>query len=174
MITPYEQAKANFEAVVTQQQADLISYAGRPSSNPKAVETRKTNLNTLVEFYSQAEQWISELEMQLLEFQLKYSRLHTDAGKLVQFCYLHNIEPNMIFQFTAEELDIMLKAKIRIQPPRVMLSELKIENDGNIGLYPQLKIIEPAADAEPAPDMAPFIDKYYNILTHPRYAQKVK
>jgi hypothetical protein len=113
-----ETAKNNFEKTIERQQADLISYAQRPSVNPAAVQTRKDNLNTLVDYYLESEKLRSEQDMKIMELQLSLSRIGADVQRLIYWSLLHRVNPDMVFQYGVEELRAMVTAGRRFGYPQ--------------------------------------------------------
>lgn len=155
----YEKSKKQFEQRVSHMQADLKQYAANPKANAAAVETRADNLNALVEYYTKAEERISELEMQLLREENNNNTLANHTDRLVKFCRLHRINPNMIFYYDGVELDEMYRKGIRITPPTRDFTELITTFDGK-----NSNVQVPAVTLKVEQESACAI-KYYNILS---------
>lgn len=164
----YEKSKKQFEQRVSHMQADLKQYAANPKANTAAVETRADNLNALVEYYTKAEERISELEMQLLREVNIYEKLAYDTERLVIFCKIHRINPNMVFHYTSNELNQMYNEGYRITPPVRDLMELITKFDGihsDVSVPP----LEQKVERE-----SPYAQKYYGILSMLNFSNQLR
>lgn len=114
----YIQAKQTFEAVLQKMQDDLQAYTASKKANQRAVNIRMDMLNKLVDFYQAAEEQISDLEMELMGFQLAHSDLHQTTQKLVYWCKLHGVNVMQPLLYSNEELEQMIirGRKFRIIP----------------------------------------------------------
>ncbi|WP_374949593.1 hypothetical protein [Mucilaginibacter sp.] len=129
----YETAYKRLEEVVSHLQKDLLKYAERDDSSERFINARNEAINKIIEFAEQSEIRISTLEEELLQWQYNYIKLHEDTSKLVMFCALHNINPNMVFHYQVEELKAMVAEGIKIKPPVMDLNKLMVvphETDG--------------------------------------------
>jgi hypothetical protein len=118
----YDTAKARFETIVTRMQEELKGYANKPRASQAAIDARLENINSLVEYYTLAEQLISEEQMKNMELQVGFTKLHTDTQRLVYWCKLHGINPNAMFQFTQSELEAIYKKGIIFSRNHPLLS----------------------------------------------------
>jgi hypothetical protein len=119
----YQTATENFEAMVTKMQDELAKYAARSNAQESVINYRVEQINKLVDLYNSFQSLVSEMEMQIMELNVGYNKLHRDVQKLVTFAELHNINPNMIFHYEQADLAKMLNAGTRIIPPALGLPE---------------------------------------------------
>jgi len=161
----YEKAKEKFEAIVARMQLDLKDYANKPGASQRAIDAKLDDVNALVEFYTLANELISEEEMKNMELQLAYTRLHTDTSKLVVFCELHRVNPNLVFHYTLAELEQMHDNGVRIIPPKIDPDQIKwVHKNGGIELELQTESME-------KDEKAAVYDRKYqmlNLLTQSR------
>jgi hypothetical protein len=120
----YTTAKAAFEGVVKSLQNSLQKYVGGGVASQRAVDIQTENINKLVEYYAQAEAQINALQAEKDNMSLQYNKLHSDAGKLVLFCQLHGINPNLIFYYSQEELTKMHNQGIKITLPAIAYDDI--------------------------------------------------
>lgn len=109
----YDTAKSRFETIVTRMQAELKEYANKSRASQPAIDARLENINALVDYYTLAEELISEEQMKNMELQLGYTKLHFDTQRLVYWCALHGINTNAMFFYQKSELEDLYKKGVR-------------------------------------------------------------
>lgn len=112
----FDKARTDFEFYVTEMQEDVKLDFNKIHLSAKAKEYRLARVNALVDFYGLALEQISELQLQLDENLYRYNKLHEHAQRLVLFCQLHDINPNMIFHYSIDELKQIYDGGIRFTP----------------------------------------------------------
>jgi hypothetical protein len=112
----YETAKLKFEDLLKQLQRKLRKYAESDDASQKAVDTQTSQINTMIDFLNASDQHAATLDMAVLESKTYYSRLHSDTEKLVLFCRMHKINPDMIFLYSRERLQEIVRSGMRIIP----------------------------------------------------------
>jgi hypothetical protein len=113
----FEQAAQMFEGCIKWMQSDLKKYAERDDASQWIADLKIKNINTMIEFLNQAIEIKEELEYALLNEQVKYERLHHDTHRLALFCQLHQVNPNLVFKYSKEELQrLVAEGKIFVVP----------------------------------------------------------
>lgn len=127
----YDSTKLKFEQIVKRMQADLAEYANKKTSSQASIDYRLRQINDLVDFYTLTNELISQEQMGAMALQLNWSRLHSDTRKLVLFTKLHNINPNIVFLYTYEELEEIYKMGVRFCPPAIPWDRAIFKFKGN-------------------------------------------
>lgn len=143
----YEQARTNFEFHVSKMQDDVKQDYQKLNLSEKAKEYRLGRVNALVDFYQLSLEQISELQLQVDEWEYRYKKLHHDAQRLVLFCQLHEINPNMIFHYSLEELKAVDADGVRFVAPEKSFDRMNILsfNDNTLEFnYKELSLEEQA------------------------------
>lgn len=117
----YNTAKQWYQESIRKLVNSLQRYAESDTASQRKVNHDTMVINNLVDFFNAAEADKARLESNLVDLQLKYSRLHQDAQRLVLFCSLHGINPNMVFYYSTDELQEMIARGVRIAPPKYEL-----------------------------------------------------
>jgi hypothetical protein len=113
----FSAAKNRMEDCLKRMRADLVRYAESDNASQAAVDIRTKNLNTLIDFFNASKKREEDLQNALLEEQMKYNSLHHDTQKLVYFCSLHQVNPNLVFQCDMDELKRLAINGTRFFPP---------------------------------------------------------